>query len=363
MLGQPLMVTAFVPFTSAVGTIREEQMNRSACILWAVAFGSFVGFGGGGAVIAQDKPAAPAASLAAALPGKGLAQHDFLYAGEARDRRVFIVRGGKVVWSYEDPEGKGEISDAVLLSNGNVLLAHQYAVKLLSPEKKLLWSYDVPKGSEVHTAMPIGKQHVLFVQNGPEPVVRVVNIVSGATVNQFPLPVKNLKSTHGQFRHARLTAAGTLMVAHMDLGKVCEYDAKGKELWSVDSGPGCWGVTPLANGNVLIVNAKGVHEVNRERQTVWEVTQADLPAYKLANLQLAWRLPNGNTLLDMWANEFNGKIDPQTAPPQALEVTPEKNVVWVLRAWGDPVNLGPATTIQVLDQPAAPEDVTFGEIK
>ena len=50
------------------------------------------------------------------LPGKGLAQHDFCVFGRvARAERIFIVRGGKVVWSYEDPAGKGEISDMVML--------------------------------------------------------------------------------------------------------------------------------------------------------------------------------------------------------------------------------------------------------
>ena len=45
---------------------------------------------------------------------------------------------------------------------------------------------------------------------------------------------------------------------------------------------------------------------------------------------------------------------------QAIEVTPDKRVVWVLQSWASPAALGPATTIQVLDQPSAPEDVHFG---
>jgi hypothetical protein len=65
--------------------------------------------------------------------------------------------------------------------------------------------------------------------------LRVVNILTGETTKQFPLPVKNPKSTHGQFRHALLTPAGTILVAHMDMGKVCEYDSTGKELWSISS--------------------------------------------------------------------------------------------------------------------------------
>jgi hypothetical protein len=47
---------------------------------------------------------------------------------------------------------------------------------------------------------------------------------------------------------------------------------------------------------------------------------------------------------------------------QAIEPTPDKKVVWALRSWETP-DLGPATTIQFLDDPTAPEAVTFGDIK
>ena len=308
---------------------------------------------------AQDKPA-PAPLAPAALPGRGLAEHDFLYAGEAKDRRVFIVRKGQVVWTYDDPLGKGEISDATLLSNGNLLLAHQYAVKLIGPDKKVIWNYDAPAGSEIHTAEAIGNDHVLFIQNGNPPLLKVVNISSGETRKQFELPVGNAKSVHGQFRHARLTAAGTLMVAHMDMGKVAEYGADGKELWSIPA-QSPWGVTPLTNGNFLIVDRAGVREVNRQREAVWTWERKDAPDYKIANLQLAWRLPNGNTLIDNWVNQWNSTIDKSAAPVQAIEVTPDKKIVWALRSWSDP-DLGPATTLQILDQADAPENVRFGEI-
>ena len=39
----------------------------------------------------------------AVLPGNGLAQHPFLYAGEwdtrKADQSIFLVRGGRVVWT------------------------------------------------------------------------------------------------------------------------------------------------------------------------------------------------------------------------------------------------------------------------
>ena len=297
----------------------------------------------------------------APLSGKDLARHDFLYAGEAKDRQIFIVRQGKIVWSYADPAGKGEISDAVRLSNGNILFAHQFAVTEIDPDKKIVWNYKVPAGHEVHTAVPIGNDRVLYIQNGSPALLRVVNIRTGAIEKELTLKTRTLVSVHGQFRHARLTPAGTLLVAHMDLNKVVEYDSNGNELWSFPA-KGLWSVAPLDNGNVLITDSVGVREVTRRGDTVWSFSPStDAPAYKFDNLQQAWRLPDGNTVINNWVNQWNAVPTPNSL--QAIEVTPEKKVVWVLRSWAPPANLGPATTFQFLDQPSRPEDVHFGDIR
>ena len=306
---------------------------------------------------AAEPPAAPPP-----WPGKGLAQHDFLYAGEAKSRRAFIVRQGRVVWSYDDPAGRGEISDAVLLSNGNLLLAQQYAVKLIASDKQVLWKLDAPPGTEIHTAMPIGAEHVLYVQNGDPAMVRVVNFKTGETRREFPVPVGNPKGVHGQFRHGRITSRGTLVLAHMDLKKVCEYDANGREVRAWAAG-NPWGVTPLKNGNLLIVDRPSIREVTPAGETVATLTPAtDAPDYKLTSLQLAWRLPNGNTLVNGWFNEWGGAVNRTNPPVQAVEFTPNKEIVWVLRSWENP-DLGPATTLQILDRTEVPENVSFGDIK
>jgi hypothetical protein len=312
--------------------------------------------------VCAQTPGGDAAQSPVRLPGRGLAQHDFMYAGESHDRRIFVVRQGKIVWSYDDPASKGEISDAVMLSNGNILFAHQYGVTEITPEKKVVWDYDAPAGHEVHTAVPIGKEHVLFIENGDPALLRVVNTVTGATEKEMTLATKKPVSVHAQFRHARLTDKGTLLVAHMDLNKVVEYDSNGNELWSFPA-PGAWGVSQLANGNVLITDRVGVREVTRRGDAVWSWSPADSPGYKFSSLQQAWRLPNGNTVINNWVNEWSKNAPPFTNTVQAIEVTPAKEVVWALREWTPPNNLGPATTIQFLDEPAAPEDVHFGDIR
>ena len=294
-------------------------------------------------------PAAP--DVSAILPGKGLAEHDFFYAGEAKEERMFIVRKGAVAWSYTHP-GKGEISDAMLLPNGTVLFAHQFGVTEINADKKVVWNLDAPAGTEIHTAQPFGPDSVAYVQNGDPAKFVVLNKTTGKTEREFVLPVKNPKSTHGQFRHARLTEAGTVLVAHMDLGKAAEYNLEGKEVWSADV-PGIWSATPLKNGNILVAsNRKFVRELNRQGQTLWEWTPADAPEYGISSLQLAVRLPNGNTIINDWFNQWSGRVDTNHPPLQAIEVTPAKKVVWALRSWAPPADLGPATTIQVLDKPA-----------
>ena len=65
------------------------------------------------------------------------------------------------------------------------------------------------------------------------------------------------------------------------------------------------------------------------------------------------RLANGNTIICNWVA---GGVKPPQWPDtvQVIEVTPQKKVVWALRQWKDP-NLGPASAIQLLDEPGIPE--------
>jgi hypothetical protein len=296
------------------------------------------------------------------LPGNGLKQFDFFYAGEAKSRNMYIVRGGKITWSYIDTTGKGEISDAVLMKNGNVLFAHQFGITLIDRDKKVLWNYDAPAGFETHTAQPIGTDHVVFIQNGNPAKLFVMNIKTNTIEKEFTLPFKS--STHGQIRHARLTEKGTILVAHMDLGKVCEYDINGKELLSLNV-PGIWSAVPLKNGNILVAsNNNFVREITRTGDIVWDCLLGDITGYKITNPQLAVRLPDGNTLINNWFNQWDSKVSAVNAPVQALEVTQDKKVVWALRSWEGPLNLGPSTTIQLLnDTNNITDKVHFGDIR
>ncbi len=308
------------------------------------------------------------------LPGQGLNQHPFFYTGQYDFRnpvqKMFIVREGRVVWTYEMPTNASdpgktlqEFSDATMLSNGNVVFARKTGAGEVTPDKKLIWNYVAEKGCEVHICQPIGTDRVMIIQNGLPAKLMVINTVTGKTEKQFELPTNgDPKTVHTQFRRAQLTKAGTFLVAHHDQDKVVEYDANGKEIWSV-AATIPWDAVRLKNGNTLISSHNCyVREVNPKGETVWEFTQKDAPDIALWCLSEGSRLANGNTIITNWCPV--GVVDAKGAKAtakwptsvQAIEVTPDKKVVWALRAWTPPADLGPATCLQLLDEPGIPEN-------
>lgn len=292
----------------------------------------------------------------APLPGRGLAQHPFLYCGEWQGRSVekqviYLVRDGRVVWSFTN-ERRGELGDCTMLSNGNILYSRQFGASEVTPDKKIVWDYDAPMGTEIHTTHPVGRDRVLIMQNGDPAKALIIEKATNKIVKELVLSPRDPKNAHGQFRHIRMTKAGTLLVAHMDLGKVVEYDWSGKELWSVPA-PSAWGAVRLKNGNTLISgNQHGyVREVDRSGKTVWEISKNDLPGIPLFTVQEVSRLANGNTLINNWSEQLP-PYQIETAV-QLVEVTPDKKVVWGLKDWKA---LGPASSTQLLDEPGVPEN-------
>ena len=287
------------------------------------------------------------------LPGRGLAQHPMLYAGEGYNM-IFVVDHGKVVWTYSTGRG-GEIDDVWMLSNGHILFTTQFHVYEVTPRKEIVWHYDAPEGTEVHTCQPIGLDKVMLVSNGLPPKLMIIRKDTGAVEVEHALPAPSptdTKTVHPQFRRVRVTASGTYLAAHLNMNKVVEYDKDFKPIWTYEI-PTPWSAVRLHNGNTLIDDEHDrlVREVDPQGNTVWEFRQADLPpGIVFHNIQTADRLANGNTVI--FSSTGGAKREDRPNIIQIVEVTPDKKVVWVLQDWK---NLGPATTAQFLDEPGIPE--------
>lgn len=292
------------------------------------------------------------------LPGRGLAEHPFLYTGEwdhrKTDQTIFVVRGGKIAWSYsipiKDTDGTlQELGDATMLSNGNILFCRKVGASEVTPDKKIVWDFPAPKGTEIHSVQPLGLDRVLLVQNGNPAKLMIIHKATGKIEKELTLPVPKPDKPHLQFRRVRLTKDNTFLAAHLDDEKVVEYNQNGKAIWSFAT-KGPWSAVRLKNGNTLITSYHHtVLEVNPAGKVVWEFSDKDIPEIACFIFQEASRLANGNTVVCNWcpADLKDPKAWPGTV--QVIEVTPDKKVVWALSQWNEP-DLGPASSIQLLDE-------------
>ena len=285
------------------------------------------------------------------LPGDGMNEHAFLYAGEWQNasfehQRMFRVVGGRVTWTYELPE-PGEFGQINTLANGNILFARLHGASEISPDGRRVWDYPAPAGTEIHTCRPVDADHVFLVVNGVPAAAILVRKSDNAVIHRVEVPTSG-SDPHAMFRSCAFTGDHTLLMAHMDQGEVVEYDLHGQPVWSV-AAETPWGVERLTNGNALISGDHSgyVREVDGSGRTVWEYTRTDALAQGLDihAVQQAVRLPTGNTVFANWCNDRTPAGE-QTQSVQLFEVTPHHTIQWALSQWCEP-NLGPASFIEL----------------
>ena len=187
------------------------------------------------------------------LPGKGLGQHPFVYCGAAKadaPATIYVLQDGKVGWSY-GLTARDRLEDCTMLSNGTIVFARGGGASIVRQDKKIIWSYNAPAGTEVHTAYPIDRDRVLVMQNGDPAVAMVINTLSGSVEQQVSFDTANPKNPGGQFGHVRQTQGGNYLAPHMDLNKVVEYTPDGRMVWQVKAETP-WAAVRLRSGNTLI---------------------------------------------------------------------------------------------------------------
>lgn len=280
------------------------------------------------------------------FPGEGLSRHSMLYIGEDCNR-MFLVHGGEIIWTFDS--GKGyEYDDIWMKKNGNIVFSRMYWAGEVTPDKKIVWKYEIGANEEVHTMQPLDADRVLMVINGMPPRAVIVNTATGETLYEHVVPyeLSGPEHVHGQFRRFRMTRNNTFLAPYLSLNKVVEYDMDFNILREYKVAKP-WAAIRLLNGNTLISSEKDrtVYEINSDGENVWSFCLDEIPEeYRPAGSQSCVRLKNGNTVIC----SMGGK----GTTPQLIEVTPQKEVVWVLKDWRQ---LGPATAVQILDDPGDPE--------
>lgn len=298
-----------------------------------------------------------AAAPALAQIDSGVARHSFLMSGEWDHRKaeqtLYLVRDGRLAWSYAMTGEGVELGDASLMPGGDILFAHKTGASVVTADKRIIWTIVARPGAEIHTVQPLPHGRIMVVENGNPARLMIIHLPSGKIEKQLILPVPNPDKPHIQFRRVRRTPSGTWLAGHLDDHKVVEYDDDGKAIWSyaVDRP---WGIGRLTNGNTLIScydgKATQVIEVTSSGDIVWRFSQADVADDRCFQFQGVKRLQNGNTVVCNWCAGDLKDVAQWTGTVQVFEVAPDKKVVWTLRAWDGP-DLGTGSSIQLLDQP------------
>ncbi|MEG2236826.1 MAG: hypothetical protein RRY13_04130 [Akkermansia sp.] len=273
--------------------------------------------------------------------------HRILISGCGLGQIAIVGINQEIEWSYPIAD---EVSDAVLLPNGNILHSVKTeGIQEIKPNytsgkgAEIIWKWTAPlldgKRGEVHTCQPLPNQKILIGESHDnKSFIREIDRKTGNTLKTIELP--NLGSAHSTFRQIRKTNAGTYLVTQQQNGgKALEFDSSGKLIRSFPDGR--YVALRLPNGNTLIAcgDAHRIIEVSPDHQIVWEVKQNDLPNISLGFVAGLQRLPNGNTILCNWGGHGN------TKGPAVLEITPDKKVIWSIA----PSIPNKVSSIQILD--------------
>ncbi len=251
-------------------------------------------------------------------------RHSFFLAGPTFTG--IIDEEGKEAWDSGRPAAR----DGYVLPNGNVLIAWGDEVKEFTRDKKVVFQFKKsPENQEIGTVERLDKGRTLITELGAQPRLLEVNEKGEILVNFLLQP--ETENGHMQTRMARKLPSGNYLVPHLLAFKVKEYTPDGKvvqafatDLPQLGGRPAeNWPFTAirLADGKTLVTLTHGnkVVELSSQGEVVWSVTNDDLPNKPLADPCGAHRLPNGNTVIASYG---------ATGPVKALEVTPDKKVVW-----------------------------------
>lgn len=266
-------------------------------------------------------------------PGRTLVAAD-----SSKQTLAMIEADGKIRWRYKI----GPLHDLHVLDNGNILFQKNWTHLLeVNPEtNRVVWEYNCKptegvKRIEVHAFQRLADGNTMIAESGNARIIEVDP--SGQIVKQIKLKVKN-PHPHYDTRLARKLENGHYLVAHEGEGFCREYDADGKVVWEYEvplfdkpraggHGPKAWGnklfsAYRLENGNTLIGTGNGhrVIEVTPGKEIVWMLTADDLEDIELAWVTSLQVLKNGNIIV--------GNCHAGPNNPQLLEIDRDKKVVW-----------------------------------
>ncbi len=284
--------------------------------------------------------------LTSLAPAQDAVSHPFICSDNGQGKVFVIDAEGQTTWEYDLANSQ----DVWLLPNGNYLLSYNRGAIEITVDKEIVWQYESPEGTEVHTCQPLPDGRVMVIECGSK---RIVEIDPDGEIAKTVRLHPNHDNVHGHFRNGRKLANGNYLVSFVGENKLVEVDGDGHVVKEFPTPGNVFGGIRLPNGNTLAGCGDGhkIVEFDPEGNIVWQIDENDLPGNPLRFVAGLQRLPNGNTVVCNWGG--HGHIDGQ---PVIFEVTRDKQVVWQI---DDYERFQCVSNVMLLDIPG---DATQGEI-
>lgn len=265
------------------------------------------------------------------------AVHPPLLVASYTNKAAYVVSSDdRILW---EAKVDGSCQDAWLTADGDVLLSGGRQVKVVRPDKSVVWQYDGPKGQpiEIHSCQPLPDGGALFGEGGPDRIVELGR--DGKLVKEVKVPMKG--NAHDQMRQVRKLATGGYLVCAKGENNVYELAADGsvvrrvlgadmkakgiiwKALHSVDLLPdGSWLIGGGYDSTFCEVTPAGAVR--------WNLTREDVPAMKFTYAAGCQRLADGTTVVAAY----------HSGTP-IFAVSPDKQVLWTctVKAFGNPTHV------------------------
>lgn len=277
-----------------------------------------------------------------------LSARQVLISGAGLGKIALMDGNSREKWSWPIAD---EISDAVVLENGNILHSDKMGfIREIKPDYStgkggdIVWEWKAApingKTGEIHSAQPLPGGRILIGESHDGiSFIREIDRKTGEVLKTVEL--KNIGGKHSTFRQIRKTPQGTYLVTQpTSQGKAMEVDSEGKIIRTFPDGK--YTAIRLPNGNTLIAcgDAHRLIEVNPDNDIIWEIGKNDIPNVTLGFVAGVQRLPNGNTVITNWGGHGGA------SGPAILEVTPDKKVAWQ----SSPGIPNRVSSVQVLDK-------------
>ena len=231
---------------------------------------------------------------------------------------VILSEEGKVLWKHEKA---GNVHDAWMLPNGNVLFADGKSVTEVTPKHKVVFNYESPKqaGGGTYACQRLADGRTLIGENSTG---KVLEVDAGGKV-VFELQTAPFKEgNHHNMRMARKLGSGNYLVCQSGAHVVKEYTPAGKVVMEIAVDSVAFAAVRTAGGSTIVAVIDKIVEFDGKGKVVWEFANTDIPGVKITSMTGFHVLPSGNIVVGCYGAYKDG------GQAGLFEVSRAKKLIW-----------------------------------